>query len=331
MSIQVEQLSRLYGHQKAVDALNFQIPAGQVVGLLGPNGAGKSTTMKMLTSYLAPSAGKASICGYDVVDNALESRRMLGYLPESNPLYTDMYVREYLLSVAAYYRLEQPRRRIERMIEQTGLGPEAHKRIGQLSKGYRQRVGLAQALVHDPKVLILDEPTSGLDPNQLVGIRELIVGLALDKTVLLSTHIMQEVEAMCQRVMIIHQGKLVADDTMQALRAQAGRARIELEWDREPPWQALEQIPGVAAVHKRGMHAAVVEASQGIAQGAALVQGAAEDRDLRTVLFDWSVHQGLRVLRMEAPDGRNLESVFRELTRSEVKKQPVSSSSSKSS
>lgn len=317
MSIQVDQLSRLYGSQKAVDSLNFQIPGGQVVGLLGPNGAGKSTTMKMLTSYLAPSSGKARICGHDVVENALESRRMLGYLPESNPLYTDMYVREYLLSVAAYYRLDQARTRVERMIEQTGLGPEAHKRIGQLSKGYRQRVGLAQALVHDPKVLILDEPTSGLDPNQLVGIRELIMGLASDKTVLLSTHIMQEVEAMCQRVMIIHQGRLVADDTMAALKAHAGRVRLELEWDQEPNWEALKQIPGVASVDPRDARTAVVEA--------------ADERDLRSVLFDWSVQEGLRVLRMEVPAGRNLEAVFRELTRTIPGGQAASSPQSKAS
>ncbi len=317
MSIHVEQLSRLYGSQKAVDGLNFQIPGGQVVGLLGPNGAGKSTTMKMLTSYLAPSAGKASICGHDVVENALESRRMLGYLPESNPLYPDMYVREYLLSVAAYYHLEQPRQRVERMIEQTGLGPEAHKRIGQLSKGYRQRVGLAQAIVHDPKVLILDEPTSGLDPNQLVGIRELIMGLASAKTVLLSTHIMQEVEAMCQRVMIIHQGRLVADDTMTALKAHAGRVRLELEWDKEPRWEVLRQIPGVASVHAHGVCSAVVEA--------------ADETDLRTALFDWSVQEGLRVLRMEAPAGRNLEAVFRDLTRTIPGGQTGSSVQSKAS
>ncbi|MFM7912212.1 MAG: ATP-binding cassette domain-containing protein, partial [Bacteroidota bacterium] len=163
--------------------------------------------------------------------------------------------------VAAYYRLDQARNRVERMIEQTGLGPEAHKRIGQLSKGYRQRVGLAQALVHDPKVLILDEPTSGLDPNQLVGIRELIMGLASDKTVLLSTHIMQEVEAMCQRVMIIHQGRLVADDTMAALKAHTGRVRLELEWDQEPNWEALKQIPCVASVDSRDARTAVVEAA----------------------------------------------------------------------
>lgn len=300
MSIQVESLSRHYGQQKAVDGLNFEITGGQVVGLLGPNGAGKSTTMKMLTSYLAPTDGKASICGHDVVEHSLESRRMLGYLPENNPLYTDMYIREYLLSVAACYSLDQAPLRVEQMIEQTGLGPEAHKRIGQLSKGYRQRVGLAQALVHDPKVLILDEPTSGLDPNQLVGIRELIVGLARDKTVLLSTHIMQEVEAMCQRVMIIHKGRLVADDSMMALKAHVGRTRLELEWDQEPRWDALKQIPGVADVLQRSPCAAVVEA--------------ADERDLRTALFDWSVREGIRVLRMETPAGRNLESVFRELT-----------------
>jgi len=283
-----------------VDALSFEVRSGQVVGLLGPNGAGKSTTMKMLTSYLKPDSGSARVGGKDVVNESLEVRRILGYLPESNPLYTDMYVREYLLSVAAFYQMDNPHRRVEKMIEQTGLGPEAHKRIVQLSKGYRQRVGLAQALVHDPQVLILDEPTSGLDPNQLVGIRELIMGLAADKTVLLSTHILQEVEWMCPRVLIIHKGRLVADDTIQNLRSRVGQGGLEVEWDREPDWNRLAAVPGVRAIKRRTAQSCMLEAKEGV--------------DLSASVFDWSVAEGLRVVRMEKPAAKDLESVFRELT-----------------
>lgn len=300
MSIVVNNLTRHYGAQKAVDALSFEVRSGQVVGLLGPNGAGKSTTMKMLTSYLMPDSGSAQVGGKDVVNESLEVRRILGYLPESNPLYTDMYVREYLLSVAAFYQMDNPHRRVEKMIEQTGLGPEAHKRIVQLSKGYRQRVGLAQALVHDPRVLILDEPTSGLDPNQLVGIRELIMGLAADKTVLLSTHILQEVEWMCPRVLIIHKGRLVADDTIQNLRSRVGQGGLEVEWDREPDWNRLAAVPGVRAIKRRTAQSCMLEAEEGV--------------DLSVAVFDWSVAEGLRVVRMEKPAAKDLESVFRELT-----------------
>ncbi|MCE2839888.1 MAG: ATP-binding cassette domain-containing protein [Bacteroidetes bacterium] len=300
MSIVVNNLTRHYGAQKAVDALSFEVRSGQVVGLLGPNGAGKSTTMKMLTSYLKPDSGSAQVGGKDVVNESLEVRRILGYLPESNPLYTDMYVREYLLSVAAFYQMDRPHRRVEKMIEQTGLGPEAHKRIVQLSKGYRQRVGLAQALVHDPQVLILDEPTSGLDPNQLVGIRELIMGLAADKTVLLSTHILQEVEWMCPRVLIIHKGRLVADDTIQNLRSRVGQGGLEVEWDREPDWNRLAAVPGVRAIKRRTAQSCMLEAKEGV--------------DLSASVFDWSVAEGLRVVRMEKPAAKDLESVFRELT-----------------
>lgn len=300
MSIVVNNLTRHYGAQKAVDALSFEVRSGQVVGLLGPNGAGKSTTMKMLTSYLKPDSGSAQVGGKDVVNESLEVRRILGYLPESNPLYTDMYVREYLLSVAAFYQMDSPHRRVEKMIEQTGLGPEAHKRIVQLSKGYRQRVGLAQALVHDPQVLILDEPTSGLDPNQLVGIRELIMGLAADKTVLLSTHILQEVEWMCPRVLIIHKGRLVADDTIQNLRSRVGQGGLEVEWDREPDWNRLVAVPGVRAIKRRTAQSCMLEAEEGV--------------DLSVAVFDWSVAEGLRVVRMEKPAAKDLESVFRELT-----------------
>ncbi len=300
MSIVVNNLTRHYGAQKAVDSLSFEVRSGQVVGLLGPNGAGKSTTMKMLTSYLKPDSGSAQVGGKDVVNESLEVRRILGYLPESNPLYTDMYVREYLLSVAAFYQMDNPHRRVEKMIEQTGLGPEAHKRIVQLSKGYRQRVGLAQALVHDPQVLILDEPTSGLDPNQLVGIRELIMGLAADKTVLLSTHILQEVEWMCPRVLIIHKGRLVADDTIQNLRSRVGQGGLEVEWDREPDWNRLAAVPGVRAIKRRTAQSCMLEAKEGV--------------DLSASVFDWSVAEGLRVVRMEKPAAKDLESVFRELT-----------------
>jgi ABC-2 type transport system ATP-binding protein len=300
LSIVVNNLTRHYGAQKAVDALSFEVRSGQVVGLLGPNGAGKSTTMKMLTSYLKPDSGSAQVGGKDVVNESLEVRRILGYLPESNPLYTDMYVREYLLSVAAFYQMDRPHRRVEKMIEQTGLGPEAHKRIVQLSKGYRQRVGLAQALVHDPQVLILDEPTSGLDPNQLVGIRELIMGLAADKTVLLSTHILQEVEWMCPRVLIIHKGRLVADDTIQNLRSRVGQGGLEVEWDREPDWNRLAAVPGVRAIKRRTAQSCMLEAKEGV--------------DLSASVFDWSVAEGLRVVRMEKPAAKDLESVFRELT-----------------
>jgi ABC-2 type transport system ATP-binding protein len=300
LSIVVNNLTRHYGAQKAVDSLSFEVRSGQVVGLLGPNGAGKSTTMKMLTSYLKPDSGSAQVGGKDVVNESLEVRRILGYLPESNPLYTDMYVREYLLSVAAFYQMDNPHRRVEKMIEQTGLGPEAHKRIVQLSKGYRQRVGLAQALVHDPQVLILDEPTSGLDPNQLVGIRELIMGLAADKTVLLSTHILQEVEWMCPRVLIIHKGRLVADDTIQNLRSRVGQGGLEVEWDREPDWNRLAAVPGVRAIKRRTAQSCMLEAKEGV--------------DLSASVFDWSVAEGLRVVRMEKPAAKDLESVFRELT-----------------
>jgi ABC-2 type transport system ATP-binding protein len=216
MSILVESLTKVYGAQKAIDNISFSAKPG-VLGFLGPNGAGKSTTMKILTTFIPQTTGKASVCGYDVVTQPLEVKRNIGYLPESNPLYLDMYVKESLAFIAAVHQLPSPKKRIEDIIEQTGLGPEQHKKIGQLSKGYRQRVGLAQAILHDPQVLILDEPTSGLDPNQLIGIRQLIIELGKTKTVILSTHIMQEVEAVCDHVIIINKGKIVADDTLSGL------------------------------------------------------------------------------------------------------------------
>jgi len=226
MSILVEGLTKHYGTQKAVDGISFTAEPG-VLGFLGPNGAGKSTTMKMLTGFIPQTAGNASVCGFDTVKQTLEVRRRIGYLPESNPLYTDMYVKEALSFVAGVHEIHKPTQRIAQVIEQTGLGPEQHKKVGQLSKGYRQRVGLAQAILHNPEVLILDEPTSGLDPNQLIGIRQLIRDLGASKTVIFSTHIMQEVEATCSQVIIINKGKIVANDSLQGLKASHGNINLE--------------------------------------------------------------------------------------------------------
>ncbi|HKG08784.1 MAG TPA: ATP-binding cassette domain-containing protein [Pedobacter sp.] len=227
MSIQVKDLSRHYNGQKAVDGINFEASPGRILGFLGPNGAGKSTTMRMLTGYLKPTSGTATVCGYDINLNALEMRRMIGYLPENTPLYTDMYVREFLLFVASTYDLDRPGQKVAQAIEQVGLLAEQHKKINMLSKGYRQRVGLAQAIIHDPQVLILDEPTSGLDPNQLAEIRELIKKLGINKTVILSTHIMQEVEALCKDIVIINKGRIVANSGIDALKLAHQSASLD--------------------------------------------------------------------------------------------------------
>lgn len=229
MSILVQILSKTYGTQKAIDTISFSAEPGKVLGFLGPNGAGKSTTMKILTCFIPQTSGTATVNGFDTVKEALQVRQQIGYLPESNALYQDLYVKEALAFVASIHKIHQPEKRIAEVVEQTGLGPEQHKKIGQLSKGYKQRVGLAQAILHDPKVLILDEPTSGLDPNQLIGIRQLIKELGKTKTVILSTHIMQEVEAVCDQVIIINKGKIVADEMLPVL------------YERYPK-QSLEQI-----------------------------------------------------------------------------------------
>lgn len=219
MSIIVKNLTKVYGKQKALNDVSLSIEDSEIVGLLGPNGAGKSTMMKILTCFIPPTSGDVKVCGYDIFDNPMEVRRSIGYLPEQNPLYYDMYVREFLLFVAGIHRIEKKlrRERVEEIIELTGLSKEVNKKIAALSKGYKQRVGIAQALIHDPEVLILDEPTTGLDPNQLVEIRNLIKQVGKTKTVLLSTHIMQEVEAVCSRVVIINNGRLVADDETKHL------------------------------------------------------------------------------------------------------------------
>jgi ABC-2 type transport system ATP-binding protein len=220
LSILVSELSKTYGQQKAVNAISFKAVPGKILGFLGPNGAGKSTTMRMLTGYLAPTSGSASLGGFDVRSHSLEMKRILGYLPENTPLYTDMYVREFLTFVANTYQLSDTVVKVREVIEKVGLGAEQHKKIGMLSKGYKQRVGLAQAIIHDPQILILDEPTTGLDPNQLTDIRELIKTLGKNKTVVLSTHIMQEVEALCDQVVIINQGNIVADSSLSDLKRE---------------------------------------------------------------------------------------------------------------
>jgi ABC-2 type transport system ATP-binding protein len=227
MSVRVENLTKVYGEQTVVDAISFTIKKGEIVGFLGPNGAGKSTTMKMITGYIPVTAGKAFVCDDEVATNVLNTQRRIGYLPESNPLYMEMYVKEYLSFLASVHHVADAEKKINDIIEQTGLKVEEKKKIGALSKGYKQRVGIAQAMLHNPEVLILDEPTSGLDPNQIVEIRDLIKKFGKEKTIILSTHIMQEVEAMCDRVIIINKGKIVADDTLIGLQNQHTNKTLE--------------------------------------------------------------------------------------------------------
>ena len=243
-TVEIQNISKLYGTQKALDNVSLKIGKGEVVGLLGPNGAGKSTLMKILTSFITPSSGTALINGLDVQEDSIEIRKHVGYLPENNPLYLDMYIKEYLAFVIKMYKnASETKQAVAKMIELTGLGPEQNKLIGELSKGYRQRVGLAQALIHDPDILILDEPTSGLDPNQLVDIRNIISELGKSKTIILSTHIMQEVEAVCDRVVIIDKGKIVADDTAKNLSKLSGSSlRFKVEFKEEISENQLKQI-----------------------------------------------------------------------------------------
>src|SRR5215469_13637835 len=251
MSIEVKDLIKLYGEQKAVDAISFKVGKGEIVGFLGPNGAGKSTTMKIITGYLGQDSGEARVCGISVKEHPLETKKKIGYLPEANPLYPDMYVREYLDFIADVHHVADKKARIEAVIALVGLTVESNKRLGQLSKGYKQRVGLAAALIHDPEVLILDEPTSGLDPNQIIEIRDVIRHLGKDKTVLFSSHILQEVEALCDRVVIINRGKLVADGPISQLRSERSESGLIHVAFRESPDPAkLEQLKGIDVAHR---------------------------------------------------------------------------------
>src|SRR3954465_2622021 len=247
MSIKVSHITKLFEEQKALDDVSFEVNTGQVVGFLGPNGAGKSTMMKIITCFIPQTSGNVTVCGFDVTEQAMEVKRKVGYLPENNPLYLDMYVKEYLGFIAGIHQLNGVKeKRIDEMIETTGLQSEYKKKIGALSKGYRQRVGLAQALIHNPEVLILDEPTSGLDPNQLVEIRELIRTIGKEKTVMLSTHIMQEVEAICDRTIIINKGKIVADESTEILQQKSGVENIIIvEFDKPVDKGMLQKIEGI--------------------------------------------------------------------------------------
>jgi ABC-2 type transport system ATP-binding protein len=250
MSIIAESVSKVYGKQKALDNVSFSVNKGEIVGLLGPNGAGKSTMMKVITCFIPQNQGSVSVCGFDVVSQSMEVRKRVGYLPENNPLYFDMYIKEYLAFIAGLHNLgKQSKERITYIIEKTGLAPEINKKLGTLSKGYRQRVGLAQALIHNPEVIILDEPTSGLDPNQIVDIRNLIKEIGKEKTVLLSTHIMQEVEALCDRVIIINKGKIVADAPTSELQLFSNLKRIiNIEFQGDVVIKDLKAIEGVTDI-----------------------------------------------------------------------------------
>lgn len=298
MSIQVEKLTKIYGTQRALDEISFEAKQGEILGFLGPNGAGKSTTMKILTGYIPQTSGIAKVCGFDVSTQTMEVKKHIGYLPELNPLYTDMFVKEYLMFSAEVQGLgKDAKSRVDEMIERVGLSLERKKKIGQLSKGYKQRVGLAQAMLHNPKVLILDEPTSGLDPNQVVEIRELIKEIGKDKTVLLSTHIMQEVESMCNRVIIINHGKIVADDNIAALQQQSKHElTIVVEFKNEVKESVLKNIEGVKVVKQKGKKY--------------LLKCSA---DVREQVSTISSQQGWVLLSMSLEED-SLESVFQKLT-----------------
>jgi len=299
MSIIVKKLSKVYGTQKALTEVSFEINKGEIVGFLGPNGAGKSTLMKILSGYIPQTNGDAKICNLDINENSIETRSRIGYLPEHNPLYLDMYVKEYLEFVADIYKVNH--KYIDEMIKKTGLLKEQHKLIGSLSKGYRQRVGLAQALIHNPEVLILDEPTTGLDPNQLIEIRSLIKEVGREKTVLLSTHIMQEVEAICDRVIIINKGQIVANKTIVELQKSKGnRKLITVEFDKKAVKKELMKIGNVLeAKELKGNKYQIFSDSK---------------FDLRPAIFEFAVNNKLTVLQMNIEE-QKLESIFQELTK----------------
>ncbi len=299
MSIEINNLFKYYGEQAAVKNVSFSIPKGQVVGFLGPNGAGKSTTMKIITGFIPASEGSVSVCGIPVDTNNLKTRQKIGYLPESNPLYTDMYVREYLEFVGRIYKIINLKQRVNEMIDLVGLGVEQHKKIEALSKGYKQRVGLAQAIIHDPEVLILDEPTSGLDPNQLVEIRELIKNIGKEKTVLLSTHIMQEVEAICQRVLIIKQGVLVADNISSDIKYTDNKQTVFVEFNKSVSKSELQKIQGVQAV-RQFEQGWLIEATELI--------------DLRLKIAEFAQQNGILPLTLKL-EAKSMEEYFKSLTK----------------
>jgi ABC-2 type transport system ATP-binding protein len=299
MSIEVKHLTKFFGEQAAVNDISFEIGKGEIVAFLGPNGAGKSTTMKMITGYIPASSGSIKVNGIPVDVDDLETRKIIGYLPENNPLYLDMYVKEYLHFVGSIYKIKDLKNRVNEMIQMVGLELEQHKKIGALSKGYKQRVGLAHAFIHDPEVLILDEPTSGLDPNQLVEIRELIKTIGKEKTIMLSTHIMQEVEAICDRVIIINKGKIVANNNQQALDSSPEVQTIYIEFEGAVSSQLLSKIPGVTTVKALG--------------NGWLIEGVT-DQDLRKNVSKKAQEAGWLIMTLKL-EKKSLEAVFKELTK----------------
>ncbi len=301
MSVVVQGLTKIYGAQKAIDTISFEAQQGEVLGFLGPNGAGKTTTMKILTCFIPQTSGDATVCGYDVRTHPLEVRSKIGYLPEHNPLYKELYVKEYLSFVAGLHKIKNKKQRVAEMIERTGLGREQNKIIGTLSKGYRQRVGLAQALLHDPEVLILDEPTTGLDPNQLAEIRSLIKQLGQEKTVIFSTHIMQEVQAVCDRVLIINNGQLVANDRIGTLQNRMnGASNITIELAQNISKEQLSKIPKVASVEPLGNNRWKLTTT--------------DNQDIRADIFKFAVQQKLTLLELKK-ETYSVEDVFQELTK----------------
>ncbi len=301
MSIEVNQLTKYFDKQAAVDHISFSAKKGEILGFLGPNGAGKSTTMKMICGYLTPSSGTVSICDLDMAEQPIEAKRKIGYLPENNPLYKDMYIREYLYFFGKLSRLNQPRKRVEELIEMTGLTKEQNKQIGSLSKGYRQRVGLSQALLHDPEVLVLDEPTSGLDPNQLVEIRQLIKNIGKQKTLIFSTHVMQEVQALCDRVMIINKGKIVANENIQSLIDKSKSNKIiSIEFSTPVNPEELKQLQYVKKVISLG--------------GGKYQFHSAPEHDIREGLFKLSASRSSTIREMKE-EKSSIEEAFNELTK----------------
>ncbi len=303
MSIRVNNLTKIYGNQRALDSITFEANKGEIVGFLGPNGAGKSTTMKIITGYLPPTVGRIEVCGLDVEQDSYAIKAKVGYLPEHNPLYTDMYVREYITFVANVHKVSKSSLsdRIDRMIELCGLTREQNKKIEALSKGYRQRVGLAQSLIHDPEVLILDEPTTGLDPNQIIEIRELIRSSSENKTVIFSSHIMQEVQALCDRVIVIDQGKIVADDQIAQLKSDKVEVvSILLEFAEAIDTMGIENIKEVISVE--------------LVEGAKYRVKATTDSDIRPALFSYASEHGLLLLGLQQEEV-TMENVFQELTK----------------
>lgn len=298
MSIEIRNVSKLYGEQKALNNVSFSIKSGEIVGFLGPNGAGKSTMMKIITCYIPQSEGTVEVCGLNVAEHPTEVKSKVGYLPEHNPLYLDMYVKEYLEFIAGIYKA--PKSRVDEMIEKTGLTPEKHKRIGQLSKGYRQRVGLAQAMIHNPEVLILDEPTTGLDPNQLVEIRNLIKTIGKEKTVMLSTHIMQEVEMLCDRVIIINKGEIVADTLTSELKKGGNTNLLSVEFDGPISVALIRKIRGIQRVEEVGGHKFRITCDAKI--------------DARQEIFKLAVDQKRTILGIHMEEAK-LEAIFQSLTK----------------